>query len=215
MAAPQNSGYLQSNDPTKPRSDAAVPFRDIIPSPDHPRIAGIEKHTALSWCESRRQIEAPAWLINRLDAKNLETPYKGFTSDGKVKEGLYNYAEDEGAPTKDVVEKSEALLGILSEKEKEAVQCGEVTDDRIRLWSNPELYMNPGTSIFCDSGKTTDSCRWSPSGRMRTRNPNRDPFHPQSLLLPTRLRKGPRMLPHKRFSGLLSKWKESPQRTLV
>lgn len=215
MAAPQNSGYLQSNDPTKPRSDAAVPFRDIIPSPDHPRIAGIEKHTALSWCESRRQIEAPAWLINRLDAKNLEKSYKGFTSDGKVREGLYNYAEDEGAPTKEVVEKSEALLGILSEKEKEAVQCGEVTDDRIRLWSNPELYMNPGTSIFCGLGKTTDRCRWSPSRRMHTRNSNRDPFHPQSVLLTTRLRKSPRMLPHKRLSRPFGQRKESSERTFV
>jgi len=143
MAAPQNSGYLQSNDPTKPRSDAAVPFRDIIPSPDHPRIAGIQKHDALSWCESRRQIEAPAWLINRLEKKNLD-PYKGFTSDGKVREGLYQYAEDEGAPTEEVAAKVRELMGVLNEEEKKAVHCGEVTDDDFRLWSNPELYMNPG-----------------------------------------------------------------------
>lgn len=144
MAAPVNSGYLQNNDPTKPRSDAAVPFRDIIPSPTHPRIAGIEDHDALSWCDSRRQIEAPAWLINRLDKKNLEKPYKGFTTDGKVREGLYNYAKDERAPTEEVIAKIEALLGILSKDQKDAVQCGEVIDDDFRLWSNPELYMNPG-----------------------------------------------------------------------
>lgn len=141
---PENSGYIQSSDPTKPRSDAAVPFRDIIPSPDHPRIAGIQDHTASSWCESRRQIEAPAWLINRLDAKNLEKPYKGFTSDGKVREGLYNYAEDEGAPTEDVIAKTEEFLKVLSEDQRKAVQFGDVTDDEFRLWSNPELYMNPG-----------------------------------------------------------------------
>jgi hypothetical protein len=145
MAAPVNSGYLQSSDPTKPRSDAAVPFRDIIPSPSHPRIAGIADHTALSWCDSRRQIEAPAWLINRLDAKNLERPYKGFTSDGKVREGLYNYAEDEGAPTEEVMARAADLLNILSDQQKNEVHCGEVTDDDFRLWSNPELYMNPGT----------------------------------------------------------------------
>lgn len=145
MAAPVNSGYLQSNDPTKPRSHAAVPFRDIIPSATHPRIAGIADHDALSWCESRRQIEAPAWLINRLDKKNLEQPYKGFTSDGKVREGLYEYAEEEGAPTEQVIAKTEALIKILSEEQKKAVHCGDVTDDEFRLWSNPELYMNPGT----------------------------------------------------------------------
>jgi hypothetical protein len=148
MPAPQTSGYLQTSDPTKPRSDAAVPFRDIVPPADHPRIAGIADHDALSWCESRRQIEAPAWLINRLDAKNLEKSYVGFTNDGKVREGLYNYAEDEGAPTEMVVGKVEALLRLLSEEEKRDVQFGDVRDDEFRLWSNPELYMNPGRPSF-------------------------------------------------------------------
>ena len=144
MTAPQTSGYFQSDDPTKPRSDAAVPFRDIIPSPSHPKIAGISDHDALSWCESRRQIEAPAWLINRLEKKNLEIPYKGFTTDGTVVEGLYDYAEDEGAPTEEAVKATEALLGNLSRDQRKQVQSGEITDDEIRLWSNPELYMNPG-----------------------------------------------------------------------
>ncbi|RFU32766.1 hypothetical protein B7463_g3535, partial [Scytalidium lignicola] len=144
MATPMNSGYLRTTDPTKPRSDAAVPFRDIIPAPDHPRIAGIEKHTALSWCDSRRQIEAPAWLINRLEAKNLERPYKGFTSDGKVRDGVYEYAEDEGAPTEEAIAATEALLKLLSPEQKTAVSFKSVLDDEFRLWSNPELYMNPG-----------------------------------------------------------------------
>lgn len=150
MAAPTTSGLLASNDPTKPRSDAAVPFRDIIPSPDHPRIAGIANHNAHTWCDSRRQIEAPAWLINRLDAVNIEKPLKGFTTDGKVKEGVWEFAEDEGAPTEKAIGKTEELLAILSDEEKKAVQCGEVTDDSFRLWSNPELYMNPGLFVLFD-----------------------------------------------------------------
>lgn len=153
MAAPVNSGYLQSNDPTKPRSDAAVPFRDIIPGPEHPRIAGIQDHTALSWCDSRRKIEAPAWLINRLDAKNIEKPYKGFTNDGIVREGVYQYSSDDGAPTAKVIEKVKSLLSILSEDEKKAVQFGDVTDDEFRLWSNPELYVNPGKSLIQNFGE--------------------------------------------------------------
>ena len=148
MSAPVNSGYLQTSDPTKPRSDAAVPFRDIIPSATHPRIAGIAGHDALSWCESRRQIEAPAWLINRLDAKNIEKPYRGFTSDGTVREGLYKYAEDEGAPTEAVIAKTRALMEVLSDEQRKEVWCGEVTDDEFRLWSNPELYVNPGAEEY-------------------------------------------------------------------
>ena len=151
MAAPQNSGYLQTKDPLRPRSDAAVPFRDIVPDPQHPRIAGIADHDALSWCESRRQIEAPAWLINRLDAKNLERPYHGFTSDGKVREGIFKYPDNEGAPTEEVIARVEELLGILSGEQQELVQCGEVTDDDFRMWSNPELYVNPGKFNTCIS----------------------------------------------------------------
>jgi hypothetical protein len=86
-------------------------------------------------------------LINRLDAKNLEKPYVGFTSDGKVREGLYHYADDEGAPTERVANKAEVFLQLLDEGQKKAVQFGDVRDDEFRLWSNPELYMNPGKLV--------------------------------------------------------------------
>jgi hypothetical protein len=144
MSVPQNSGYVRNTDPTRPRSDAEVPFRDIIPKPDHPRIAGIASHNAISWCESRREIPEPGWLINRLDAKNLERPYVGFTSDGKVREGIYQYDADEGAPTAEAAAAVNGLFSVLDDSQRKAVHCGEVTDDAFRLWSNPELYMNPG-----------------------------------------------------------------------
>jgi hypothetical protein len=38
---PTDSGHIDTGDPTRPRSDAAVPFREIIPPPGHPRIQGI------------------------------------------------------------------------------------------------------------------------------------------------------------------------------
>ena len=144
MAAPKDSGYVATGDPTKPGSDAAVPFREIVPAPDHPRIAGIQHCDAHNWCESRRKIDAPAWLINRLEAKNLEKPYKGFTTDGTVREGLYHYAEDEGAPIGKIMEATTALLSLLSPNQKSSTIFESVDADEFRLWSNPELYMNPG-----------------------------------------------------------------------
>ncbi|OMP82311.1 hypothetical protein BK809_0006621 [Diplodia seriata] len=144
MAAPKDSGYIQANDPTRPRSDAAVPFREILPKPDHPKIAGIENCDAHSWCASRRKIEAPAWLINRLDAKNLEKPYIGFTTDGNVREGVYEWADDEGAPVKEATQAAKLLLALLSDDERARTLHPSVDDDAIRLWSNPELYVNPG-----------------------------------------------------------------------
>ena len=197
MTGPQTSGYLQSSDPSRPRSNTAVPFRDIIPSPSDPRVAGIADHDALSWCESRRQIEGPAWLINRLDKKNLEA-YKGFTNDGKVRKGVYQYAEDEGAPTEKVMKKVDELLGILSDQQRREVFCGEVTDDEFRLWSNPELYVNPGT--FCSvlrSGENNNLGRRTPPRRMHTRNPDRHPLHLQSDLLSPRICQSLGVLSHK------------------
>ncbi|KAJ7450751.1 hypothetical protein FB451DRAFT_1285029 [Mycena latifolia] len=141
---PKDSGYILADDPSAPLSSATVPFREIIPVPDHPKIAGISGHDALSWCQSRREIPAPAWLINRLEAKNLETPYKGFTADGTVREGLYNYADDESAPVDAMVEAANALLGVLSPDQRKEVSKKSVDEDEFRVWSNPELYMNPG-----------------------------------------------------------------------
>jgi hypothetical protein len=85
-------------------------------------------------------------LINRLDKKNLEKPYKGFTVNGTAQEEIYNYAENEGAQTKEVMVKVEALLSMLPEEARKQVNCGEIEDDDFRLWSNPELYVNPGRS---------------------------------------------------------------------
>lgn len=128
---PKSSGFLAEAD--QESLGKATPFRDFIPKPDHPRIAGISSHTALSWCESRRAIPEPGWLINRLHRDNIP-PFVGFTSDGKVVEGLYNYAEDEGAPVEAMVEAAEALLARLSAEEKERTECGSLLGDEFRLW---------------------------------------------------------------------------------
>jgi hypothetical protein len=144
-AAPTDSGFVQEYDPSVPNSEALVSFRDIIPKPDHPRIAGIEHHTAKSWCSTRREVPAPAWLINRLDKKNLELPYKGFSSDGNPDPSVYHYEEDEGAPIESACKAASALLDGVSSEEVKSVTKGDVQDDDdFRLWSNPELYMNEG-----------------------------------------------------------------------
>ena len=134
--------------------DCAIPFRDTIPSADHPKIVGIASHDALSWCGSQRQIAAPGWLIHRLDAKNLEKPYVGFTVDGKVRKGVYEYAEDEGAPVEAMVSAADGLLGVLAEEQRREVMFQGMEADEFRLWSNPELYVNPGSLRLdeCDKG---------------------------------------------------------------
>ncbi|ORY73628.1 hypothetical protein BCR35DRAFT_322010 [Leucosporidium creatinivorum] len=143
--APLNSGFVLQDDPATPSTSATVSFRDIIPSPSHPRISGIATASAQSWCESRRAIPAPAWLINRLDRANIERPYKGFSSDGNPDPTIIHYAADEGAPVGAAVASVQALLASLSDDLKDAVVRGDVeSDDDFRAWSNPELYVNEG-----------------------------------------------------------------------
>lgn len=144
VTVPKDSGYILKDDPTTPNTSATIPFRNLIPPRDHPKIAGISGHSALSWCASRKEIAAPAWLINRLDAKHIERPYVGFTSDGKVQEGLYHYGEDEGAPVQEMVQAAERLLQLLTLEQRNGVTRDSIEDDEFRLWSNPELYVNPG-----------------------------------------------------------------------
>ncbi|WRT64445.1 uncharacterized protein IL334_001377 [Kwoniella shivajii] len=145
IAAPTNSGFVLHDDPATPRTDATISFRDILPASDHPRIAGIDKHNSHTWCQSRREVPAPAWLINRLDVKNIERPYKGFSSDGKPDPTIFRYEQDEGAPVEATVRAVQRLLDAIPEDTKKSLIKGDVTtDDEFRAWSNPELYVNAG-----------------------------------------------------------------------
>lgn len=144
-ALPLDSGFLTDKDPSVPDAEALVSFRDIIPSPDHPRIAGIATHTAQTWCETRRSVPAPAWLIDRLDKTNIEKPYRGFSSDGNPSPSVYRYSQDEGAPVQDACNAANTLLDALSQEELQQTVLGDVReDDDFRMWSNPELYVNQG-----------------------------------------------------------------------
>ena len=68
-----------------------------------------------------------------MSGKNIP-PFVGFTSDGTVVEGLYEYAEDEGAPVEEMVESAEALLVGLSAEERERTECGSLYGNDFRLW---------------------------------------------------------------------------------
>jgi hypothetical protein len=126
------------------RSHSAAPFRDLVPGPDHGKVRSLPTSDALSWCQQKRKVPELAWFIDRLDAKSLEKSYKGFTTDGQVKDGLFNYAPDEGAPIAAIVAAAEDLLSLLSPEQRTATCFESLEADEIRIWSNPELYVNPG-----------------------------------------------------------------------
>ena len=129
--------------PSRPGT-AAAPFRRLLPPKDWARIESLSSSTARQWYDDKKDIPALQNFLKRLEAQNVTQPFKGFTSDGNIVGGLFNYAADEGAPTAAMVESATKLLRMLSRKQTETTVFDSVQDDTIRIWSNPEFYVNLG-----------------------------------------------------------------------
>lgn len=129
-------------------SDATVPFRKLIPGPDHVKVQSLQDSDAYSWCESKRHDPNVSYMVDRLEWRNIEKPYKGFTTDGTVKKDVFKFANNDGAPTEAMIMAVEGLLSTLSAEQKKETVFASLEVDEFRLWSNPELYINPGT-FYC------------------------------------------------------------------
>ena len=115
-------------------------FRDLIPPPDHPRIAGISERDAYSHAAhilaTRPRVQG---LLAERRAR-INEPFRGITTDGDVVPSLYSLA-DEDAPTAAMVEAARAVLNIASAEER-AKLCFAIDAPQWRMWSNPELYFD-------------------------------------------------------------------------
>jgi Protein of unknown function (DUF3500) len=134
----------QSRNMGNDSSRAVAPFRDLIPPPGHPRIKSLPGCNALEWYEQKKSAPELAWFLKRFPIENLDKTYRGITADGHVREGVFNHASDEGAPVEAMVTATENLLSLLSPEQKTATMFTSVEADEMRIWSNPELYVNPG-----------------------------------------------------------------------
>ncbi|HEY2707353.1 MAG TPA: DUF3500 domain-containing protein [Caulobacteraceae bacterium] len=114
-------------------------FRDMLPAPGYPTVAGIGDRDAVS--HGDRMLASPrgkafigSWMA-RLDA-----PFVGVTCDGCRREGLFTAAAN-GAPVAAMVEAARKVLNAATGDERAAL--GFPIDARNwRMWSNPELYVN-------------------------------------------------------------------------
>ena len=125
----------------------AAPFRRLLPAHGHPKLASLSSSTAQEWYMEKRHLPALQDFLRRLEARNIERPFRGITSDGKVDDGLFQYASDEGAPAVAMMQSASNLIGLLSPKQKEDTVFSSVEADEIRIWSNPEFYVNPGRRL--------------------------------------------------------------------
>ena len=141
----QNFGNTRIPPSKSSQLDAAnVPFRKLIPNPNHPKFQGLRDSDALQWTELKRQSKEIGYMVERLNAKHIEKPFKGFTADGVVKENVFTFADDEGAPTEAMVAATTNLISLLSDEQLKSSTFDSLDVDEFRMWSNPELYVNPG-----------------------------------------------------------------------
>ena len=119
-------------------------FRRLLPPPNWPKVSTLSSSNAQEWYRDKKDLPALKQFLGRLEAASLETPYVGLTTDGEVIPGIFNYASSEGAPTSAMFQTATALLELLWSEQKETTCFASVTDDAIRIWSNPEFYVNPG-----------------------------------------------------------------------
>jgi hypothetical protein len=114
-------------------------FRDLVPSADNPRVAGIGERDACSHAD--RFLASPrgrAFADWRL--AQLAEPFLGITTDGVRRHGLFHLAA-EGAPTERMVAAARELLAVAG-AEQQARLRHPIDAAEWRAWSNPELYIN-------------------------------------------------------------------------
>jgi hypothetical protein len=115
-------------------------FRDLLPPPDHPRIAGITERDAYSHAAhilaTRPRVQG---LLAERRART-EQPFRGITTNGDVVPDLYALA-DEAAPTGAMVAAARAVLNVATEDERARLRFA-VDAPQWRMWSNPELYFD-------------------------------------------------------------------------
>ncbi|KAL1605058.1 hypothetical protein SLS60_004601 [Paraconiothyrium brasiliense] len=123
--------------------EASAAFRAHLPDISTPRFTTAAKQDVYEYAKFFQDNRAPPWLhdLTQAWAKLYEEPFRGVTSDGTVKEGLFE-AKDEGVDITDVVKKAEHLLSNLDAQEIKKLKY-PVNAKEWRAWSNPEILLRP------------------------------------------------------------------------
>lgn len=109
-------------------------YRPHLPGPDQSRIAGED---AASHAEARLALPRAAKLFQEW-AKQAREPFRGITSDGQVRPGLFHLA-DEGAPAEAMARNAWALIDGLTTTERRRCLL-PMGDPQQRAWQNTEIW---------------------------------------------------------------------------
>lgn len=116
-------------------------FRRYLFPPGHPRIEDVKGLDAYAYREAAR---TPGTFTGGLIegwTPLYKNDFRGVTNDGVLREGLFRLepaAEAERAPAAEMVRTAEVFLGLLDNRQREAVQYG-VDAVEWQTWANPEF----------------------------------------------------------------------------
>ncbi|MEO0678268.1 MAG: DUF3500 domain-containing protein [Pseudomonadota bacterium] len=135
-------------------------YRPHLPGKEDSRIAGSD---AVSHAKGRLALPRAAKLFHEW-AEIAKQPFRGITTDGEVRKGLYHLA-DEGAPAEEMVRTAWALIEVLTPFELRRCLL-PLGDKQQQAWQNTEIWSeHDGKGLRLDT--TTDATRALVMGILR------------------------------------------------
>ncbi|KAL2020885.1 hypothetical protein VTK56DRAFT_7876 [Thermocarpiscus australiensis] len=117
-------------------------YRQYLPDLSIPRFTEMQKQDAHEYAEAFKERGVPPWLhgLYLHWRKLFQEPFKGITSDGRVRPDLFTL-QDEGMPIDSIVSAANALLAKLSPQQLARVSY-HIDSPEWRSWSNPEFLLS-------------------------------------------------------------------------
>lgn len=184
MAAAAGQDEFFSDARTSGASSPVIPsggYREYVLDRDDPRVA---RYRGQRWDEYAAARTAPDFVQDLLAEwrDRYEQPFRGVTTDGSVRPGLYELGPGQGAPAASVAEPVDAARRLLRTVDE---RTSEGARDRLRLdfdapewraWSNPEFTVHRvGLRLEDESEDVVDAvlglvdASLSPKGAARVR----------------------------------------------
>ncbi|KAJ5124502.1 uncharacterized protein N7515_008327 [Penicillium bovifimosum] len=117
-------------------------YRQYLPDLSLPRFQVMSQQDAHEYAHDFKTGHQPPWLhalyMHWLDL--LQEPFKGVTTDGIVRPGLFTL-QDEEVPIQTIVDATNSLFTLLSEPQKQALNH-HIDSPEWRTWSNPEFLLS-------------------------------------------------------------------------
>ncbi|KAJ5643520.1 uncharacterized protein N7484_006027 [Penicillium longicatenatum] len=116
-------------------------YRQYLPDLSLKRFQVMCTQDAHEYAHDFKTLKQPPWLhaLYSYWLELLQEPFKGVTTDGRVRPDLFTL-QDEDVPIQHIVDTTQTFLGLLDDKQKEAVSY-HIDSPQWRTWSNPEFLL--------------------------------------------------------------------------